>query len=370
MVERTNCQRTPRGGWVVVGLVSLMAMLVCGASCGLMLGPGGADRSGESTRAPARVTRASDEPFRIYISRDGPTGSRIDVTGLPVRTDVVLLYEQHLGTYPRVWSGYIEHGGTPVGLDLVSHLRKVREDVAKIIPDRAYDGLAVLDLESRALLWKSLAEEYRMLVRDKIRASNPGLGGDELERAAEEAYNSANKRFLRTTIAQCRSERPNAVWGFYYFPQAGMDVEEYAWLAEVSDAMFPSAYPVKFSTAGPPNGPDQAAAEKFSTHVGEKVQTARLHAGEDKPVYLFVRQFYHEMNQTYGKREINEFDQRAVVLRPQQEGADGIIFWNYATTEQGRVRSEQQLQRMRPLMMEALRRDAESRTGSGADAPE
>ena len=342
-------------GVCVFGLVSSCAMV----------GPAAAPR--DEAEAGAQL-EAETREFTVYVARSGDGARVIDLGGLPARDDVVMLYENELGTYPKIWEDKRTHGGTPVGLDFVAHLRKVREDVIRQIPDPMFDGLAVIDYEAREMLWAELSEPYRTIVREKVSEADPTLRGDDLEEACQKVYDHESKRFMRTTIGLCKQLRPRAKWGMYAFPRGGHDAESYGWLAEMLDVMMPSIYPVKYSVFGEASGKDQAPAERYELSVKNKMERSLALAGESKMVIPFVRTVYHDqLNATWGGKELNDTDRRTMMLRPEELGADGIVFWAHARTTQRAQAEERYLRAAKPLMLEAIRRRHDKNQNASED---
>ncbi|GAB4516153.1 MAG: hypothetical protein Tsb0013_20740 [Phycisphaerales bacterium] len=336
-----------------VSCVALAGVLTLGTSCVVLRsGPG----EGASEPAPTANAPESTGEFRIYVARSGTAGGTIDLSGLPVSDDAVMLYEHQFGLYPRIWKGKVEHGGTPVGLDLVAHTRKLRQDIQKHIPDPHFDGLACLNYETRALLWKNLGEEYRALVRGRIRSVRPEIDADELERLSQEAYDTATRRYMKTTLALCRQLRPKARWGMYFFPGGTYKLEDYEWLVDSFDVLMPSMYPYKFSVRGRPQNQHQAPLDVFEDALVAKLRLSHEFSRGEKPIYLFVRTRYHPNNPLYSDQTINDDDAKAIIFRPEEEGIDGLIFWLHASDNATAQLIERNLRRLEPLMREAIRR--------------
>ncbi len=352
-------------GMMTLGLLTLLLGVT--ASCGLGRGwdirePEPA-RPGETTGARPEREVPEAEPaddFTIWIARSGEHGQAIDTRGLPVRDDVVMCYESQFGLYPYIWQGHLQNGGVPVGLDMVAHIRELRKDIDRLIPNAMFDGLAVIDYEARDILWRHTAEEYREMVRDRLRQANPSLQGDELERASREAYDEASKRFMTVTLGMCRQMRPQAQWGMYYYPAKKFEMEEFEWLTGLFDVMLPGAYPVKFSVQGAAQNQDQAPVENYRGWVRKQIDLSNRYATDGQPVYVFVRTEYHgQFNATYGGDSINDLDAESMLLEPEEMGAQGVVFWCHTTSPEKAQRIEADLRRLEPLMRRALERRAE-----------
>ncbi|MEM1423524.1 MAG: hypothetical protein AAGH64_05925, partial [Planctomycetota bacterium] len=309
--------------------VLVLAALVGGTSCGAMAGwevRDGGEAGGRAAEAPGDLGG-----FSVYVSRSGRHGRDFPLRGVPVvRDDVRMLYEHQIGMYPRIWKGEVAYGGTPVGLDLVAHTRKLREDIDRLVPDAQFDGILVFDYESRGLYWDRLGEAYKEIVRSRIRSVRSGIDAEELETLSEEAYDTATRRYMEVTIGLVRSMRPRAKLAKYWFPRATSTVERSGWLADLLDVMIAHMYPFHYSVSGVRPGKGQASIDRFVSRNLAEMEAAKRFAAGEKPVLGFVRPVYHEVNGGYAHRVINDLDARAITLSPEEEGLDGLIFWLHA----------------------------------------
>lgn len=54
-------------------------------------------------------------------------------------------------------------------INLYTHLRRVEEDIAKAIPDRRFNGLAILDIEEWRPLWSSNWGAKQLYLHESIK---------------------------------------------------------------------------------------------------------------------------------------------------------------------------------------------------------
>ena len=350
-----------RGAAATAGVTALAGVLTLGTSCAMLTAGGSGSGAGGGIE-PARESEGRATPhemgsFSVYASLTGPRARAVDMRGLPIRrSDVVLLYEHQVGHYPRIWKGKAEHGGTPVGLDLVAHTRKLRTDIERLVPDPAFDGMVVIDFESRPLRWDKLTEAYRDIVYARIRSVRAGIGEEELEELSEEAYNAATRRYMEVTIELIRSMRPRAQLGKYWFPKAGMKLEELGWLADRLDFTVAHMYPYYMSVSGSPENRYQKNQQHFVQKNAREIAAAIEFSRGEKPVIGFARPVYHEGNQGYGHEPINDIDGRTLVLRAEEAGLDGLVFWLYATDDEEQAELQEGMRKLGPLFDEAIRR--------------
>ncbi|EFO13625.1 hypothetical protein LOAG_14903, partial [Loa loa] len=107
--------------------------------------------------------------------------------------------------------------------NLSAHLSKVRSDIDKAIPNKDFDGLAIIDYEEWRPLWEHNWYTRRIYhnaslayVEEQYKNTGKTLTkGDEL---AKKEFNQAAMNFLTETIREAKNMRPNALWEFYGMP--------------------------------------------------------------------------------------------------------------------------------------------------------
>ncbi|PIO63123.1 hyaluronoglucosaminidase [Teladorsagia circumcincta] len=120
-------------------------------------------------------------------------------------------------------------------VSIVDHLAKVVKDIRKAIPDRNFNGLAVIDLEEWRPLFKMNWGKQTVYQKQSValvQSKNPGLSSKAALKLAEEEFNRAARIFFVWTLRIARSIRPKAHWGYYDYPfcnsHAGDEPNEYS----------------------------------------------------------------------------------------------------------------------------------------------
>src|SRR5690606_7479092 len=87
----------------------------------------------------------------VYLRRNkDDLAANIDFAGAPIVRDATVLYQHRIGLYPK--------GGPHIPLldptYMDRHKAKLAADLDKLIPDKNYSGLAVIDYEAWHLIWE------------------------------------------------------------------------------------------------------------------------------------------------------------------------------------------------------------------------
>ncbi|XP_070815315.1 hyaluronidase-1 [Chaetodon trifascialis] len=179
--------------------------------------------------------------------------------------NMTIFYAEKLGLYPR-YSSQAEaiNGGVPQNASLDEHLRVASEDIHTLIPDRDFQGLAVVDWESWRPVWErnwDSKEVYWEGSRALVRSRHPDWSPAQVDAAARLEFEEAGRKFMEETLKLGQEERPNGLWGYYGFPNCYNyysdkrqsytgecpDAEtkrndELLWLWNVSSALYPDIY--------------------------------------------------------------------------------------------------------------------------------
>lgn len=179
--------------------------------------------------------------------------------------NITIFYSDKLGLYPRYSSqtGPI-NGGVPQNASLDQHLRAASEDIRSFIPDRDFQGLAVVDWERWDPFWDRNWDSrrvYQEASKALVRARHTGWSPAQVESAARAEFEDAARKFMEGTLKLGQNQRPNGLWGFYgipncynyYSPKSANytgecpEVEkkrnnELGWLWNISSALYPSIY--------------------------------------------------------------------------------------------------------------------------------
>lgn len=293
-----------------------------------------------AARAERAVEGSARPEFAFHWFASGTGAKEVNLSNLPIRRDVVVLYGHLFGLYPRVWRGIHFNGSIPQRADLAAHVQRLKADIQKAIPDPNWDGYAVIDYESWWPAWEQHQEEgIREESLKRARAGHPGLSNEEVERIAAEEFEAAAGRFLLVTLEACKAERPRAKWGYYaypsHFPTKRLDV--YQPIFDASTAFYPSLYVRYFGVADKEvPGVGQRRISEYAVFMERVVRESRAVVG-DRPILPFIWARYFDGNRTYGLQFLNGLDLRAMLDTPWLGGADGAIFWDDITTpEQAR----------------------------------
>lgn len=114
-----------------------------------------------------------------------------------------------------------QNGGLPQNASIDLHLRQFEVDVDRFIPNRTYDGIAVIDFEC----WRPTFRQnfgdlkiYRDLTLLEVQKKHPSWTRDQVESQGKINFENSSFNFVNRTIMKARRIRPNAKWGFYGYP--------------------------------------------------------------------------------------------------------------------------------------------------------
>ncbi|KAM9410514.1 hyaluronidase-1 [Pholidichthys leucotaenia] len=179
--------------------------------------------------------------------------------------NITIFYADELGLYPR-YSGQGEaiNGGLPQNGSLERHLRAASDDIRTDIPDREFQGLAVVDWESWRPVWErnwDTKQVYWEGSRALVRSKHPDWNPEQVDAAARVQFEEAGRKFMEETLKLGQEERQNGLWGFYGFPSCYNSYNEKStnytgacpavemkrndelfWLWNASSALYPDIY--------------------------------------------------------------------------------------------------------------------------------
>ncbi|KAL7891750.1 hypothetical protein AOLI_G00012260 [Acnodon oligacanthus] len=136
--------------------------------------------------------------------------------------NITIFYSGKLGFYPHYDDKNIAvYGGVPQNASLSDHIWQADSDMRKAIPDRGFQGLAVVDWESWRPLWErnwGSKEVYWQSSRALVKAKHPDWNPEQIDEEATKDFEGAARAFMEDTLKLGRRERPEGLWGFYGFP--------------------------------------------------------------------------------------------------------------------------------------------------------
>uniref|UniRef100_A0A3B5BC66 Hyaluronidase n=1 Tax=Stegastes partitus TaxID=144197 RepID=A0A3B5BC66_9TELE len=277
------------------------------------------------------VTANLDRLFNIHGS------PRADWTG----QNVTIFYANRLGYYPYYTpQGSAMHGGLPQNCSLDLHLLKAYQDINHFIPAEDFRGLAVIDWEFWRPQWSRnwhKKDIYRRKSRELTMKAYINVTAAQVEELARRRFEKSAKAFMQRTIQLGTRLRPNALWGFYLYPDCHnynlheqnytgfcpllerLRNDELLWLWNSSTALFPSVAIRKSHT-------DSISNLHFAQHrIRESLRIASLTSKEyDLPTYVYLRLGYRDEALAFlttQKDLIHTIGESAAL------GAAGFVIW-------------------------------------------
>lgn len=285
---------------------------------------------------------------------------KIDFAGAPIRRDMIILYGQFLGHYPRLG---LHQAQKPGYMD--EHLKQVRVDVQRQVP-QGFKGPICIDYENWNVLWDRTAnnesigrgpdaedtdykDDWRDHQRD-VAAGWSSLTFEQREQLCKATYEAAARDFFLKTLTTCKAERPDALWGFYDYPMSlyiaadtggrisynedgtGLASErndQLGWLFSAVDALFPSPYALAEAV------PDQAlpswasgtnSIEESRLYIYRNVRES-VRCAKGKPVICYMWPRYMRVGSPLHERFLNDVNLRQCLEVPFEAGADGVAIW-------------------------------------------
>lgn len=179
--------------------------------------------------------------------------------------NITIFYAEKLGLYPRYSGESVAiNGGVPQNASLDQHLRAASRDIYSYVPDRDFQGLAVVDWESWRPLWDRNWDSkhiYQQASEALVRARHSEWSPAQVESAARAEFEEAARKFMEETLKLGQNQRPNGLWGFYGFPNCYNSYssksakytgecpevektrnDELGWLWKASSALYPDIY--------------------------------------------------------------------------------------------------------------------------------
>ncbi|WKY03612.1 hypothetical protein Q1695_004957 [Nippostrongylus brasiliensis] len=264
---------------------------------------------------------------------------------------IVIFYEYKFGKIPY-YAKYKPdqpiNGGLPQNCSLEEHLEMVRKHITVTIPDKNFDGIAVIDLEEWRPLYdmnwgvkRVYQKQSKMFVTERF----PSLSYNEVVAKAREEFDKAARAFVVRTVEEARNLRPLARWGYYGFPfcntDAGKDETDYNcsdwarqyndrlnFIYKISDVLYPSIY-LNGKTPEDQNLRFVQAVLNEARRVAEKQVPPRKFYAYTK----FEYNPYKYWDAFYQKQDLCNS-----MKIPFDFGASGLILWSTSKSMRGRCK--------------------------------
>lgn len=118
------------------------------------------------------------------------------------------------------------------------HLRQLEIDIDRFIPNKTYDGIAVIDFEC----WRPTFRQnfgdlkvYKDLTLLEVTKKHPKWSREQIEAQGKTIFENAAINFVNRTILRARKLRPFAKWGFYGFPHCFNRYRDYSQLERCAE---------------------------------------------------------------------------------------------------------------------------------------
>uniref|UniRef100_A0A7I4Z831 Hyaluronidase n=1 Tax=Haemonchus contortus TaxID=6289 RepID=A0A7I4Z831_HAECO len=257
---------------------------------------------------------------------------------------IVIFYEKKFGLCPYYENNDPKrpvNGGIPQNASLADHLAAVSKQIKRVIPNKNFDGIAVLDLEE----WRPLFEMnwgpkkvYKKQSIAFVKARFPDLSRKEVDKQAEKEFNKAAREFFTQTLKLAIKLRPKGRWGYYDYPfcngNAGELPDDFsckeeakrynnklAFIYNASTALFPSIYL---------NG--KKTSDQSFRYVQALLKETKRIANEQKrrPNFFAYTKFEYDPRTDY-TWFYNKEDLCSTVKQPADLGARGLVLWSTST---------------------------------------
>ncbi len=264
----------------------------------------------------------------------------VDLTGTPFERNAVVFYAHQFGEYPIV--GMHEVYRDPNWQ--ARNLAKIPADVAALIPDANWNGIALIDYENWQVTWEVLFPNLQVEWENALRAVDPHVfdGQSDAQKQAymADTYNSAARTFYTDVITLCKRLRPHTRWT-YGAPQSMADYGNHTgywsrvndrmqWLWDACDVLAPCLY--SWAMAMPDGTPLTIDGQTtysqyrhcFLTSIEE---SHRVCPG--KPVYPMIYSKYAEPTFSFYGQYLNDTGLTMSLELPYIGGCNGVVLWDH-----------------------------------------
>jgi hypothetical protein len=291
---------------------------------------------------------------------------RVDFGNVPIARDTWLIYEHDMLLDVREGPLLLSASRQP-GWREGLRQRIVSAMALHNIPANTR-GFGVLDVEFLPTMWPERRVPWNpsgtvptymtaqvASWKNYINTTRPDLIHGRTQAQIDEAYRTTWEAAVRDIFLACLEEaralRPMLKWGYYGYPNTLLHGEngdpnnarrqmnnELQWLWDASDAIYPSLYhqfvsvPYETPLTHPAMKHDWFVYRFFESNLLE----ARLRAGPEKPVQVFIGLHYFEfVPAPYGGQFLTARDMNFALSLPRRYNADGVIFWDVIPNQAG-----------------------------------
>ncbi|XP_066995025.2 hyaluronidase B [Anabrus simplex] len=223
------------------------------------------------------------------------------------------------------------NGGVPQEGNLTHHLQVLSNYVDRVVTDKNFSGLGVIDMESWRPIFRQLFGSflpYKDYSYNIERKRHPWWIRTQIEEVAASRFESAAHEFMKDSLELIRQMRPHGQWGYYAFPYCFNTVLDYCkkdvqaennriqWLFDESNVLYPSIYLAE-------KQPQSTRVNFMRGRVAEARRVAKRTGRLQGPqIYAYVRFVYHDTLKYLSHEDI--FNSINI---PKQLQLNGVMIW-------------------------------------------
>jgi len=262
----------------------------------------------------------------------------------------ILVYQSELGLFPTEGPGEILKSNDYIQL----HLDEIEKDMDSIIPDKDFEGFAIIGYEGWSLLWHRAEESYQEAWILSWEEENPDLTAKWKEEGEEiywtniaATYNRTCKAFYTATIQQCKTLRPKAKWGFFQrvfrnvLPDgtdvkvAQADNQDISWLFENSDFVCPTLLTPFESVADSetPNSSQQTFSDRKNVALSVLMDSKVIAEEYGIPVIPFLWVKHNGSQYSNYESYLSDLTMEATFEAIGESLVDGVFVWDSINDE-------------------------------------
>ncbi|XP_024081692.1 hyaluronidase-like [Cimex lectularius] len=244
---------------------------------------------------------------------------------------IVILYDP--GLFPAIINGNDRNGGIPQNGDIELHLKKLKSDLDKFVPDKKFNGIGIIDFEHWRPIWKenwSSLDIYRRRSIENERKKHPFLTNGEIEKKARASFEKFANSFITKSLNLVINERPRGKWGYYAFPycfnftpknpqmkcnrEVQKDNDRSQWMYRISQVLYPSLYLQQ----------NKLSVDKRAKLIqGRTEEAIRISLKGKNVIVLPYISFKYQDTFNF----LEKADMSNSILIPKKVGSSGVVIW-------------------------------------------